>query len=81
MTRTLQITNMSNHDGEDYEITMEVYKGELVKYTIQPGETIMVENAHVANMMFYKPFESKEPVPFRNEDGEQMSPWMNVGIG
>ena len=76
MTRRLCIVNLGNWDGEDYEV---VYgKGE--KATLKPGESIAVHAYNETATIAATPIESKEPEPFRNQDGVQVTPQMKVGF-
>ena len=78
MTRRLCIVNLSNWDGEDYEVvTSELYAAE--KMTLRPGESLDI-SPHETAAIAVQATESKELEPFRNQDGVQVTPQMKVAF-
>ena len=72
MTRRIELVNLSNGDGEDYVITR---PGETTRI-LKPGESMNLygQDVHIDQL------DSKEPQPFRNEDGAQVVPYMDLGF-
>ena len=81
MTRVLKVVNLSNYDGEDFEIVqVSPQLDEPIHKTIAPGETTFVEGVHKDGALLFKPVESKKPEPFRDDEGRQKVPYMETGF-
>ena len=86
MTRTLEVVNLSNWDGEDYEVVILDHAGNPQKRVIKPGESMTVLNAHESGGILYKPVQRRDPethdaidTPFY-EDGKQVFPHMDLSF-
>lgn len=79
MTRRLDIVNLSNWDGEDYDVvtTKESKHDASEKVTLKPGESLSVYPHQLAAIAVV-PSQSKELEPFRDESGAQVTPQMKV---
>lgn len=73
MTRVLKVVNLSNYDGEDY-----IVNGNYIK----PGEAVFVFDQYKQGYVQFTPVEGGEtvPMPFRNEDGKQLVPDMQLSF-
>ena len=86
MTRTLQIVNLSNWDGEDYEVELENHDGSVVVKMIKPGESVMVMNSHKEGEVQYRPVQRRDEEgsvidePFYDENGVQVTPSMDISF-
>ena len=83
MTRRLELVNLSNGDGEDYEVTLPNYLGDVTCVTLKPGERVSVGYSHVGGNIAFTPTQRKDTetgevvdTPFYNEDGKQVVPNM-----
>ena len=86
MTRQIAMVNLSNWDGEDYEIVTMDYNGLPIRSTVRPGETLYLDDVHDTGGVLYKPVQRRQEdgtvidKPFYNEDGKQTSPTIQVDI-
>ena len=86
MSRTLKVVNLSNWDGEDYEITVLDYNGKPVQTTIAPGESTYVPGCHDHGAVLFRPVDRRLPDGqlvdkiFQNPEGEQVTPYMDLGF-
>ena len=86
MTRQLEIVNLSNWDGEDYEVVYLSHTGKPCGVIIKPGESTGVVQAHEAGGILYKPVQRCDEEgkvinkPFEDENGKQTFPTMKLDI-
>ena len=78
MTRQLHLVNLSNYDGEDYEI-ITVHEHGVEKGVIKPGDSSYVPSYSKSTIVAI-PRESKTPEPFIDDNGKQLLPKMNLTI-
>lgn len=64
MTRKIAIVNMSNWDGEDYEVTQMGHDGKPITETLKPCERTFLRNSHLSGCLMVNPVKSKTPKPF-----------------
>ena len=83
MTRSVTIVNTSNWEHEDVAITVHpnrASQGNLPPLRLAPGEKHVVgpydkdEVVHITLL----PIEEREPAPFKNEDGSQDWPKIDI---
>ena len=74
MTRSVTIVNSSNWDGEDYAVKV----GDGPKYFIEPGDKIMFCVYSKEIPISIIPLQSKEPEPFKDKEGKQILPIVEV---
>ena len=86
MTRQLALVNLSNWDGEDFEIVGPVFTGTIYgsnkHIMLKPGEYVNLNVPYEGEATFVmNATESKKPVPFISEDKQkQLTPEMTVEI-
>ena len=81
MSRILKVVNLSNWDGEDYEVVTQTSSGAICQETLKPGEEVSIMDAHLKGAVLFRPTESKEPELFKDDEGKQMVPKMDLRIG
>ena len=80
MTRRIDIVNLSNWDGEDYDVYDAVTSHRLAR--LKPGESLMLStwSNDQAALPIVVPVTSKTPEPFVDDDGKQVFPTMELGF-
>ena len=72
MTRSAQIINTSNHEGEDLEVIIIDENGHN-NMVLKPGDIGWINSYGPATVVSI-PRTSQTPKPFLNEDGKQITP-------
>ena len=91
MTRQIEIVNMSNWDGEDYEVTQLNHDGKPITETLKPCERTYLRDGYKSGGILIRPVESKTPEPFikkeivvrdgqRTEENIQVLPRLSVTL-
>ena len=80
MTRQLEIVNLSNWDGEDYEVSFWDEDREAETQTIKPGESAVIPCYSKVGKIRVTPTESQKPKPFK-KSGKQITPQMTLDFG
>lgn len=81
MTRKLVLVNLSNYDGEDYDVVTRDHDGNEQRRPLKPGESVIVPEGHKAGFVHFEPTEGrKPPESFRGADGRQMFPTLKLSI-
>ena len=76
MTRIIGIVNLSNHQGEDYEIA----DASGVTVTVAPGECSYLSDSDSSQNVHVRPVESTPLEPFLNEEGNRVFPSIRIGF-
>ena len=79
MTRSVTIVNTSNWEHEDVAV-MAAHHGGVALHTLKPGDTMLV-GPHADGQLVSVTMQGvtpAEPVPFRDADGEQDWPKVEV---
>ena len=81
MTRKLALVNLSNYDGEDYDVVYTDYEGKEHTKSLKPGESTIIPCTHKPGSVRYAPTQGRDtPEPFRGADGRQMFPTLKLSI-
>ena len=77
MTRRLDLVNLSNWQHEDYEVT--VYgEGGVLERRMSPGTALSLHAYSDQMLIVIKKVETIEPEPFLGDDGNQITPGMEI---
>ena len=81
MTRSVTIVNTSNWEHEDVEVLpMYDNKGDAEKVTLKPGDSLSIgpyTNGQLVRVRL-QAVQPAEPVPFRDADGKQDLPRVDI---
>ena len=80
MTRRIDIVNLSNWDGEDYDVYDAVTGRRQAR--LAPGESTTLHSwsEDRAALPVVVPVTSKTPAPLTDDDGKQVFPVMDVRV-
>ena len=82
MTRCVKLVNTSNWHHEDIEVVMVNGTHPVHRKRLAPGDSLDIgpwgKHLDDVTMLYVKPVEDKEPVPFRKPDGGQDWPTVEV---